>query len=393
MSFRRSLIPLSVLLSLSLAHAEEPKIEQLLSQGSFEFPPVSKRRARSEGGDPSKMPVDREWIEFKDDAKGDGGRLIAGLTNEVPPLGGHGRQALFVQFDKVTKKNARAVLSSDLIPVLADRPYRISIAGRVDKSNPVAMDTRLPYLKLRADWFKKVKKTAPGNEEEEEKKEEAAEEARAAAEEKEEAAGGGKAEPSPKGGPTPKAEVANKKDTVPKADVAAQKEAAAKKVEPAKADAEPEEEVEYEFRQTGKMEMRYQPLPGAKQVPGGPKTRPFFVASEWRQFYADFKSPDDAQFLKVTWSWETSAEEGETNGVMYFDGAGIEGVPGLKEDPFKDFPELRQEMEDAENDPDAVRPDSPTLLGPDGKPIEALPITPPKPAKPSVVPEKPATVK
>ena len=391
MTFRRSLIPLSVLLSLSVAHAEEPKNEQLLSQGSFEFPPVTKRRARNAGGAPSKMPVDREWLEFKDDAKGDGGKLIAGLTNEMKLWG---NQAIFVHFDKVTKKNARVSLASDLISILPDKIYRIGISGRVDKDNPVAMDTRLPYLKLRVDWFKKVKKTAPGSEEEEaeEKKEEAAEKARAAGEEAAEKDGGAKPGPLPKAETQPKAEPSAKKEVAPKVDAAPPKEAA-KKTEPVKADAESEEEVEYEIRQTGNMEMRMQTIPGAKQVPGGQKALPFFVSGKWKEFYAEIKSPEDAQFIKVTWYWETSSEEGETNGMMYFDGAGIEGPAGPKEDPYKDFPELKKEIEAAENDPDAVRPDSPTPAGPGGKPIEAVPITAPKPAKPSPVPEKPGTVK
>jgi hypothetical protein len=401
MSFRRSLFPLSVLLSLSVAGHCQSKTEQLLTQGSFEFPPVSKRVPldKTRKGDPTVQPIDPEWRVFKDSGESPEGKVTVGLTNEQHyGVAGRG-QALFVQFDKVTKKRAAAVLATDLISIQPGKPYHINIYGRVDKTDPVALDTRLPYLRLRVDWFKRVKASAPDEEDakndDDEKPVAAPGEAPKAGAEAPKDVKAAPAETVKPGAESPKEvkDAPTKKAGETAAPGDGKKSGDAKKAgdaaKPAEAkkgeEAEEDTDDDYEWRQAGVPQWRFQPLPGSKPVPGAKPRKPLFSAGKWSEYFVDLKAPDDAQFIKVSWSWETGDEEGETNGVMYFDNAGIEGVPGPKEDIYKDNPELKKIVEDAENDPDAVRPDP---IPGNGKPIEAVPITPVKPAEPAPAPVK-----
>jgi len=134
--------------------------EQLLESGSFEMPPVTKRKPRSKGADLVKFSASSDWVKFTDqeDAK-EGGKLILGVTNEVSRTG---RQSIFVHFDGVTRPNATAQLSSSLISIRSGKPYHFAIYGRVDKDNPLTKDQRLPYLKLRIDWFMADKEEQTG---------------------------------------------------------------------------------------------------------------------------------------------------------------------------------------------------------------------------------------
>ena len=114
------------------------------------------RSPRAAGGNPV-MPVGRrEWIYFTHTPAGPGGKLTAGLTNEIAHSG---KQSLYVEFDKVTAANARMELSSDLISILPGKPYHIGIWGRIDKKNPLALDQRLPMLRLEVDFFQADKET------------------------------------------------------------------------------------------------------------------------------------------------------------------------------------------------------------------------------------------
>lgn len=140
------------LLAAVLALTSTVHSEQVLESGSFEWPPVTQRKVRSEGGDLKKSAMNAEWLSFRDKADDAGGKLILGLTNEISHSG---RQSMFVQFDKVTKQGASAILASDFLTILPNQAYKVGIWGRVDKKNPVALDTRIPYLRLRVDFFKK----------------------------------------------------------------------------------------------------------------------------------------------------------------------------------------------------------------------------------------------
>lgn len=262
----RSAIQIAVLLALGTSSFAE----QLMERGSFELPPVTRRKARSEGADLSKFVGG--WVQFKDKADAAGGRLILGLTNEVSRTG---RQSLFVRFDKLTKPQAKGELASELIPILPGKPYHVGIWGRVDKENPVTLDQRLPYLKLRIDWF-----MAPGKEPAEDDE-------------------GADVDVTPVSGDSTKED-----DNSP-----------------------------LTYAQTGEPVWRLQPLPGSKNRP------PFFRSGRWTEFFVDVKSPADAAFIKVTWYWETPPDAGETNGVMYFDDATVEGESGPREVPFADEPD------------------------------------------------------
>ena len=64
-----------------------------------------------------------------------------------------------------------------------------------------------------------------------------------------------------------------------------------------------------------------QPLPGSKDHD------PFYKTAEWKFFHLPVTTPPGAVFAQVTWHWETEADEGETNGVMFFDDAEFSGPP------------------------------------------------------------------
>ncbi len=134
--------------------------EQLLESGSFEWPPVTRRKARSEGADVSKSAMNAEWLTFQDKPDAEGGRLVLGLTNEISRSG---RQCIFVQFDKLTKPQTSTQLASDFVPILPEKPYHFGIWGRMDKNSPISLDQRVPYLKLRVDWFKADKEEQTGD--------------------------------------------------------------------------------------------------------------------------------------------------------------------------------------------------------------------------------------
>jgi hypothetical protein len=80
--------------------------------------------------------------------------------------------------------------------------------------------------------------------------------------------------------------------------------------------------------QTGDPIFRIQPMPGTLNRP------PVFPTDSWGEYDVPVTSPDDAAFVKVTWTWTTSSEKGETNGVIYFDDAIITGdKPEVVETP------------------------------------------------------------
>ena len=274
--------------ALSLAAALLParaEPQQLLESGSFEWPPVVARRTRADGADLSKSAMNAEWLVFKDKPDAEGGQLQFGLTNQLARTG---RQCMFVEFNKLTKPQASAELSSDLLPILPNQPYHIAIWGRIEKERPLTLAERTPYLKLRVDWFK----------------------------------------------------------------------------------ADQEE-------QTGDVVWKVQPIPGPK------KRKPLFTTTEWKEFFANVKSPEDAGFIKITWYLETSNEEGETDGVIYFDDAAIIGESGPKEDPLDTI-----EKEEAERA--AAEGKDPAASTPPTAPTPPAPSTPPPPPAP---PAKPAASK
>ncbi|MEK0449763.1 MAG: hypothetical protein RL088_2031 [Verrucomicrobiota bacterium] len=247
-------------------HAER---QQLLESGSFEWPPVSRKKSLAEGADVSKSAMNADWYTFKDSTKDVGGKLTLGLTNEIFRTG---RQCMFVQFENLTRPLAVAKLASDFVSIKPGETYHVSIWGRIDRKNPVTLDQRVPLLKLQVDWF-----------------------------------------------------MADREE------------------------------------QTGETQFRVQPIPGSANRPA------MFVSAKWNEFFVDMKAPDDAAYMRVTWTWETGPHAGETNGTAYFDDATIIGIPGPKEDPFADEPEMAEET---------------PVVAPVAPPVAPVPVETPKPADP-----------
>ncbi len=199
---------------------------QILEYGSFELPRVQARMPKLKGGNFLLFTSD-EWMDFHGEPDSSHGSLVIGLTNEVSRTG---RQSMYVEFSKLNKPRAEAMMVSQLIPIKADKPYRVGIWGRMDKKQALTLDQPLPLLRLQIDFFQ--------------------------------------------------------------------------------ADGE---------TQTGDQIFRVQPMPGSRDRPA------FFVSQEWREYYAEMQTPEDAGFLKITWSWTSPPEPGEINGVMFFDDATLIG--------------------------------------------------------------------
>jgi hypothetical protein len=285
---------------LAIGHACAQK-QNLLESGSFEWPPVRKKKAISEGADISKSAMNAEWLNFKDSTKEGGGKLVLGLTNEIFRTG---RQCMFVEFDKLSRPSAVAELASDFVSILPGESYRVGIWGRIERANPITLDQRVPHLKLRVDWF-----------------------------------------------------LADKEE------------------------------------QTGNVEFRVQPIPGSANRAA------MFTSGKWSEYFATFKAPADAAFMRITWTWESGSEVGETHGVIYFDDASIEGISGPKEDPFADEPEMTEEPANASGDggQPAPAPNSPkaedTPKKPEGKAAsefgsDVVPLSHPLPPRESAPSER-----
>jgi hypothetical protein len=125
----------------------------LLKNPSFEQPPVSKRLSVKENGSPARTDESKtNWAHFqviKQDEPGKG-RLTIGLTNEFARSG---KQSVFVDFDKLTSRNRRSFLMSDLLPVKPATGYTVSIWGRTDDKRPLTLDQRLALMKVEFEYF------------------------------------------------------------------------------------------------------------------------------------------------------------------------------------------------------------------------------------------------
>ncbi len=224
---------------------------QLLESGSFESPRIKGRILRNQGGSPLRA-THSDWMQFDDKVTDEGGRLKAGMTDEMSRSG---KQALFVEYDKLTSDRAAVTLASNLVSILPGQTYRVAIWGRMPKKNPLTIEDRLAYLKLFIEFFQADGET-------------------------------------------------------------------------------PCEEGE-------QRAMRAQPMPGSKNRP------PLFTTGKWSEYFTVLKSPLDAGFMKVTWRFESPAQEGAVTGMIFFDDAVIIGEPG----PKAPEPELRdpEKMDDEGN--------------------------------------------
>jgi hypothetical protein len=106
----------------------------------------------------------------------------------------------------------------------------------------------------------------------------------------------------------------------------------------------------------GETNFRTQMIPGMAD-------RILFISSRWSEYYAEFKSPAGAEFMKITFRWESPKREGPANGIIYFDDAAVEGAPGTLV-PSLDPPAPVEESGPASERP---VPASPPAVTPGGK--------------------------
>jgi hypothetical protein len=226
-SFMRSFL----LTAFALATVASTTLAQnLVVNGSFEQPVVTERTSAKAGGDPAAQGAElSSWASFVADEQTEGGKIEAGITNEIARTG---KQSLFVDFQKVIVAGRKAILQSKMIPVKAGQAYRLSIWGRIDGKRPLALDERRPEMWLELRFFQPDQKTETG-----------------------EAIAGA------------------------------------------------------EF------------LPG-DIIPGGPHPLRF-MSIKWSESEAKFTAPQGAAFIRITWLWIASKEQGETDGVVYWDDASL----------------------------------------------------------------------
>jgi hypothetical protein len=203
--------------------------ENLLVDGGFELPVIEGRVPAANGGNPA-LPAESGWERLADKKDDDGGKLIAGLTNEVAHSG---KQAFFLNFERLTARSQIASLTTKPIAIKPSTDYRVAIWGRIDRDRPIALDERRPYIVITVDFLQADEKTSAGD---------------------------------------------------------SQHAPAA--------------------------------IPG-EVVPGGSHEL-LFVSRRWTEMRSIVRTPDAAAFLRVTWTWTSTGDEGETDGVVYWDDASVE---------------------------------------------------------------------
>lgn len=73
--------------------------------------------------------------------------------------------------------------------------------------------------------------------------------------------------------------------------------------------------------QVGALDYRTQMLPGGLN-------RILFVAGQWSEYFTELKTPEGAEFVKITFYWELPEKE-PADGIIYFDDAALDGPRGL----------------------------------------------------------------
>ena len=85
--------------------------------------------------------------------------------------------------------------------------------------------------------------------------------------------------------------------------------------------------LEVQYYAADRMTKVGEPVSGSQLIPGNaiPGRTPelTFRSGKWSESFAKFPSPAGAAFLRVTWTWTTPADQGETDGRIYWDDASI----------------------------------------------------------------------
>ncbi len=76
-------------------------------------------------------------------------------------------------------------------------------------------------------------------------------------------------------------------------------------------------------QETGAGDSQYR----TQMIPGSPG-RVLFFAGRWTEYFTEVRSPQGAEFMKITFHWEAPADREVADGMIYFDDAVVEGKPG-----------------------------------------------------------------
>lgn len=124
-------------------------------------------------------------------------------------------------------------------------------------------------------------------------------------------------------------------------------------------------QVEMEFypedqaSRIGETEFRTQMIPGMAD-------RLLFISSKWSEFYTEIKAPGRAEFMKLTFHWQSPKREGAATGIIYFDDATVDGPAGRLL-PSYDPPEPTEEPK---GDAKPATPEPAKVATPPAKPAE-----------------------
>ena len=116
----------------------------------------------------------------------------------------------------------------------------------------------------------------------------------------------------------------------------------------------------------GEVEHRTQMIPGMGE-------RILFTSAKWSEYFAEFRAPAGAEFMKITFNWFSPKREEPANGIIFFDDASITGAAGTL------VPSLDPPPPADDADADDKTPKPAPVATPAGAPAPAAPPAPGKP--------------
>ncbi|MEA3209380.1 MAG: hypothetical protein QOE70_2437 [Chthoniobacter sp.] len=85
--------------------------------------------------------------------------------------------------------------------------------------------------------------------------------------------------------------------------------------------------LEVEFYPDDEVSRVGDPVIRTQMIPGMAE-RLLFLSNKWSEYFAEFRAPSEAKFIKITFNWEAPKREGPADGIIFFDDAAVEAVPG-----------------------------------------------------------------